>query len=227
MSTDRHEPPVDGAAGSLGDGLGGKGIAEDLVAQSVAMVREAARREGVADGAQLDLLAPIDPEELAEAREALGPNAGGLSVLRKARENRRGRPVGSRNRRSDDFAKWIGGFGQDPAITLMQIQSTPEEVLIERSRRTIIKVTDKGRKVEVETAMTWEAAQAARIRCAEALMPYVHSKRPVAVDMTFTGVADLIIEGVTHSSEELADIIEAEFTSLPLPGEDFDGEDGA
>lgn len=162
---------------------------------------------------QLDMLAPT-AEEMVEAREALGPNAGKMAVLREARA-RRGRPPGSRNKRTDDLAKYLLGFGQHPAITMMQIQSTPPEVLIEASKQEKVHSFSKlGEARIVIERMTYSEAQALRTRCAEGLMPYFESKKPVAVDMTFNGVADLIIEGLTHSSEEVADIVDADFLDL-------------
>lgn len=165
---------------------GGKMAAEEMAADAKALFDQARAEEE-----QLELLDPLTPEELAEAREELGPHAGGLSVMRHARESRRGRPKGSKNKRSDDFARYIAQFGQDPAITLMQLQSTPEEVHMARSRRERQKVIGKGdaaRVVKLTEEMTYEAAAALRVRCAEALMPFIHSKKPVAIDATIRGV---------------------------------------
>jgi hypothetical protein len=41
--------------------------------------------------------------------------------------------------------------------------------------------------------LSYEQAQSLRIRCAEGLMPFLESKKPVAVDMTIRGV-DVIEE---------------------------------
>lgn len=141
---------------------------------------------------QLELLDPVTPEEMAIAQEELGHGAGKLAVLRHARDSRKGRKPGSRNKRSDDFEKYIRGFGQDPAVTLMQIQSTPAEVLMDRSHA----LDNEKRK------MTYGEAQALRVRCAEALMPYMHSKKPVAVDLSIDGDFTLLIPGVNVSEED-------------------------
>lgn len=165
---------------------GGKVETEELLGEAKTLFERAAVEQE-----QLELLDPLSPEELAEARDKLGPNAGGLSVMQHAREVRRGRPRGSKNKRSDDFARYIAQFGQDPAITLMQLQSTPEEVHMARSQRQRQKVVGKGdsaRVVTVTEEMTYEAATALRTRCAEALMPFIHSKKPVAIDATIRGV---------------------------------------
>lgn len=188
-------------------------VAADVIADAKQLLdQERAEQE------QLDLLAPVTPEEMVDARAELGANAGRTAVLRHAREKRgRGRPAGSRNKRTDDFAKYLLGFGQHPALTMMQIQSTQPEVLMEAARRTVTKVLKGGKdqpdlvvKIEEET-LTYEGAQSLRIRCAENLLPYLESKKPVAVDMSFNGVADLMIEGVTHSRGELDTMIEGEY----------------
>lgn len=154
-------------------------MAAQALAQSKALLEDAAAEEE-----QLSLLGPVTPEEMAEAQEELGPNAGNMTVLRHAREKRKGRPAGSRNKRTDDFAKYISQFGTDPAITLMEIQSTPAEVLVERSN-----MLDP-----VKRRMSYGDAQQLRVRCAEALMPFIHSKKPVAVDANIRGV--LVVEEI-------------------------------
>jgi hypothetical protein len=190
-------------------------VITDALDGAKALVETAQREEE-----QLDLLEDVTPEDMVEARERLGPHAGRLSVLRQAREVKRGRPKGSRNKRTDDFARYLGQYGQHPAITMMQIQSTAPEVLIENSRRTVMKILKGGKDradkvVEVvEETLTYEAAQSLRIRCAEGLLPYIESKRPVAVDMNFSGLSDLIIAGVTHSDAEVQDVLDADFTSV-------------
>ncbi len=161
---------------------GGKTVAEDLVAQSKALFEAAA-----ADEQQLDLLEPISPEEMAMAHEELGPNAGNIAVLQHARLKRKGRPPQSRNKRTDEFEAYIRQFGSDPAVTLMKIQATDAEMLVERSR-----LLDP-----IKRRMSYGDAQALRVRCAEALMPYLHGKKPVTVDATIRGV--MVVEEIGSS----------------------------
>lgn len=179
-----------------------KTVADDAIRSAKALVDQAR----AAEAEQLDLLGVPDPEDIVEARELLGRDAGPLAVLAEARK--RGRPKGVRNRRTDDFRKYILGFGQHPAITLMQIQSTPAEVLVERSAAVDV----------AKRRMSLGDAEQLRVRCAESLLPYIEGKQPVRVDMSFSGVSDLFIEGVTHTSEELADILDAEFAPVPDDG---------
>lgn len=178
---------------------GDAAVAKTAVDQARQLLTEQAAEEE-----QLSLLDPLTADEIHDAIEAVGASAGMVTVMREARKRRAGRPKGARNRRTDDFAKYIAQFGQDPAITLMQIQSTPPEELVARSQ-----MIDPPKR-----QLSMQDANNLRARCAEALMPYIHSKKPVAVDMTFSGVSDLYIEGVTHSTAEMADIIDAEFMPL-------------
>ena len=71
----------------------------------------------------------------------------------------------------------------------MQIQSTAPEELVNRSE-----MLDPAKR-----RMSYADAQALRIRCAEALMPFIHSKKPVAVDATIRGV--MIVEEVGGSPQ--------------------------
>lgn len=196
---------------------GGREAAEELLSQSQQLVTEAQADEL----RQMELLDPVTPEDMLEAREALGPSAGNYAVIREARKRKRGRPPGARNKRTEDFDRYLRQFGPDPAVTLMQIQATPQEVLIENSRRIRRRVrTERGVEIDVMQTMTYEAATSLRIRCAEALMPYLHGKKPLQVDLSFSGLSDLIIPGVTHTAQEAQDIMEADY--LPVDDVDFD-----
>lgn len=191
-----------------GDAAIGRAIMTDAQAQLDA---------GRVEAEQLDLLEPITPEDIWDARDSLGDDASAIDVTREARARKRGRPQGSRNRRTDDLERWLLAHGQHPAVTLMQIQSTAPETLMEASKRRKVHSFQKdGTANVVIEHMTYEAAQSLRARCADMLMPYLVGKKPITVDMNFSGVADLIIEGVTHSVDEI-DIIDAEY--LPVDGE--------
>lgn len=177
----------------------------------------------VAAEAQMSLLEPVTAEEMVEAREELGANAGTLSLLRHARERRKGRPPGARNKRTDDFAKYLLGFGPDPMIGAMKLANTQPEVLIEASKQEKVHSFDKHNvpRVVIER-MTYAEAQALIMRARELVAPYLHGKKPVAIVHDFSGLKDLVIEGVTHSREEVADIVEADFVAIE---DQSDGED--
>lgn len=165
-----------------GNTLGGKMLAGELVGEAKALIDDAA-----AEAEQMDLLEPLTAEETALAQEELGPMAGPMAVVRHARETRRrGRPAGSRNRRTDDFVAYLSQFGPDPAVALAKILAESEEAMIARSRQ-----LDPHKR-----QLSFGDARAMRIRAAEALMPYHHSKKPVAVDATIRGV--MVVEEIGH-----------------------------
>lgn len=182
----------------LGD-RAGKGVAEQLVGQSKTLVEQSRRREE-----QLGMFDPVTPEEMADAQGRLGPNAGNMAVLQEARRGR-GRPKNSRNKRSSDFAAFILSHGTHPAITMMQIQSTPPEVLVERSRQID----------PVKRRLSYGDAQALRVRCAEGLLPYIESKKPVAVELDAKGDFNLLIPGVNISPDDADAMAAGTFTFLP------------
>jgi hypothetical protein len=187
---------------------GDAAIAAEAVAQAKEMLAEAAGEEE-----QLSLLDTPTPEEMAEAREALGPEAGRLAVLRAARERKRGRPPGSTNKRTDDFAKYLLSFGPHPAKTMMEIQGTPPEVLIEASQQERVHSFRKdGTPNVVIERLSYEQAQSLRIRCAESLLPYVESKRPVAIDARIVGVR--VIEEMPVARDPVRDLLEGEFVRV-------------
>lgn len=203
---------------------GDEAIVASFVAEAKALLTEAQAEEARQD----DLFQPT-PEEMLEARDQLGPEAGRLSVVNHAREaRRRGRPPGARNKSTSEFKKYILGFGQHPAITMMQIQATPPEILMANSRRKVTKIVNAGKdqpdkivEIEEET-LTYEGAQAMRIRCAEGVLPYIEGKQPIAIDMNFSGVADMMIEGLTHTREEMD---EARRMKEAIEGEFYDVDD--
>lgn len=164
-------------------------FAQDAIAEAKALVEGAAAEEE-----QFELLEPLTADEIHQAREALGASAGVVSVMAEARK-RRGRPKNSRNRRTDDFERYIKQFGQDPAITLMQIQSTAPEELVARSQ-----MLDPAKR-----QMSYADAQALRVRCAEALMPFLHGKVPVKVDATIRGVHVIEEIGRAHATGVVID----------------------
>ncbi len=164
---------------------------------------------------QMSLLDPVSPEEMVEAREELGPDAGHMSVLRHARERRRGRPKGARNKRTDDLAKYLLQFGEDPLVGAIRLASTPPEVLIEASKQEKVHSFRKdGTANLVIERMTYAEANAMIMRARELVAPYIHGKKPVAIVHDFSGLKDLVIEGVTHSREEVQDIVEADFIAI-------------
>lgn len=168
-----------------------------------------------ADREQLQFLDPISADEIFSAQEALGGSKPLVEVLREAKKGRAGRKPGSRNRRTDDFARYIRQFGQDPAITLMQIQSTSAEELVARSQ-----LIDT-----VKRQMSLADAMALRARCAAELMPYLHGKKPIEIDVGLNGDFNLLIPGINISPADAQKAADGQFV-LEADYEDIDGESG-
>jgi hypothetical protein len=143
----------------------------------------------------------LSASELFAARADAGPIAGLVQVIEQARTGRAGRIKGSRNRRTEDFIKYISQFGSDPAVTLMEIHSQTPEELMARSSMLDLR----------EDRLSYRDAQALRVRCAEALMPFLHSKQPVAIDATIRGV--MVVEEITSG---IGPMIEAEAEFVPV-----------
>jgi hypothetical protein len=157
-------------------------MAADVIAADGKAIFEQSR----AEQQQLSLVDPLTAEELFEAKERLGPNAGMVALMRDARSHSRGRKKGSRNRRTDDFKRYIGQFGPPAAVTLKKIASTSPDELVARSQM----IDPEKRRLSYGDAISIIA------RCAEATLPYEESKLPVAVELSAKGDFNLIIPGV-------------------------------
>lgn len=110
----------------------------------------------------------------------------------------RGRPRGSVNRRTAAWRDYLARRYTHPLETLAAIQSTPADVL----------AAQLGCKPVEALAIIKSAA-------AE-LAPYMEGKQPIAIDLNanINQLGMLVIEGVTHSREEIGEIIEGEFLRL-------------
>lgn len=191
---------------------GGKEWAQGAVGEAKALV------EGTRGSAPEQLQFLPTPEDMQDAERYLRQDTGRSpeqsAVLAEARK-RAGRKPGSRNRRTDDFARYILQFGQHPAITMMQIQATPAEVLVERSA-----AMDPAKR-----RLSYGDAQALRIRCAEGLLPYIEGKKPVAVDISVNGDYNLLIPGLNISEDDARRAADGQFV-LDAEFVEFDGEGG-
>lgn len=93
-----------------------------------------------------------------------------------ARGGRIGRPKGARNRKSVDFEKWFHAAGfKDPAVLLAEIISADALAL--------------GRAASIKVA---EALELQR-KCATDLMPYLHGKKPIEIDLVDERLPSLFI----------------------------------
>lgn len=87
-----------------------------------------------------------------------------------------GRPPGSRNKRTEEWCDFILGRYRSPMLFLAEAYSRPVEVLAAELG------CDKLDAFKAQTA------------AALALAPFLHQKQPVAVEITDTGVVQLILE---------------------------------
>lgn len=151
---------------------------------------------------------PLSAEELAQAQERLGAGAGVLTVLREARERRRGRPKGARNKRTADTIAYLSQFGPDPAVAAMKIIGEDELAMVALS----------GQVDPAKKRMSFAEARGLRIRCIETMMPYFHGKQPVQVDATIRGV--LVREEIGELKPARGSTIENEVLGvLPVEGD--------
>lgn len=185
-------------------------ILGDAVAEARALAPAAAEQQD-------DLFAePMSSEEMVAAREALGPNASHLAVLEEARSRRGGRRKGQLNRNTRDLVEYLSQFGPDPAVAAMRIIGETEEMMIQRSAN----ASDGKRR------MTFAEAQAARMRMIELMTPYFHGKKPVQVDMSFSGIGDLVLASFGGAAAaRSSDIVDADFLPLPDGGDTGKGPD--
>lgn len=87
-----------------------------------------------------------------------------------------GRPPGSRNKRTEEWCDFILSRYRSPLLFLAEAYSRPVEVLA------------------AELGCSNLDAFKAQKSAAEALAPFMHQKQPVAVEISETGVVQLILE---------------------------------
>lgn len=150
---------------------------------------------------------PMTSEEALEARNQIGKSAGPLAIANQVSLNRKGRPKGARNKRTDDTVAYLRQFGPDPAIVAMKIMAETEEAMVERSR-----LIDPPKK-----HMSFLEARNVRMRMAELMKPVFHGNKPVQVDHRFGALPDLLVEGLTHTPEEIVELLDGEFFEVDRP----------
>ena len=93
-----------------------------------------------------------------------------------------GRPPGSRNKRTDEWAEWILGRHTSPLDFLATVYTRPVEMLA------------------LELGCKRLEALKLQVVAAKELAPYVHQKQPVSVNVDQTGVVTLILEPVAPAA---------------------------
>lgn len=168
-----------------------------MTAQFVADAKALLTSERAEELRQMDFLDPPSPEEMLEAKEELGFGASRLTIVAHAREKRRaGRPPGAPNKRTEDFRRWVLASGRHPTAFMVEVYSTPTEVLMELSGKTYLECLDR------------------QIRCAENIQPYMESKKPVDINVDATGDFNLIVPGMNISAIDADKIIAGEMIEL-------------
>jgi hypothetical protein len=125
---------------------------------------------------QLPLLAPPEPVEAAGPKEPpRGP----------------GRPPGSINRRTKDFADY-----------LLKRYADPREVLAVMYSRTPAQF---AAEIGIKKPSAEQLIEIIRLQksCAEAVAPYVASKMPVAVEVSSKGIVQLVIERAGEKAQPM------------------------
>lgn len=146
----------------------------------------------------IDRAGPLLPLRDAEQLDLLRDGKGSLgSIEAKSAPRGVGRPKGAKNRRTTTWAEYLTSRYAHPLEVLAQLITRPIDAI----------VAETGCKpIEALTLIKSAAAE---------LAPYVASKMPVlAVVDHGADLGMLVIEGVTHSREELGDILAGEFVEV-------------
>lgn len=168
----------------------GEGEKQGLVSVLDAAVRAVEQD----DGRQMDLLSaepgasPLDAE--------LGRMAEGFRKPRRGR----GRPQGSRNRRTEDWARLVLDTRRSPLLVLADFYSLPVEELAGR--------------------LGCDRLDAAKLQMAAAvaLAPYVHQRLPQAVNLDLNGSLPTLVLNIGGHSAVENKIIEIQDLSRELAG---------
>ena len=125
----------------------------------------------------------------------------GATVAQAVTEYRRragagGRKRGSKNRRTDDFSRWLLSHGPHPGLFLTRVLARPVEMLAAEAR------------CDVKDAL------ALQIRCADILLPFHEGKKPVEVNVNGKGGMALYIGGMESPGTIDGGTIEGEQLSI-------------
>jgi hypothetical protein len=123
-----------------------------------------------------------------------------------------GRPKGARNKRSEQLGRLVIQQHGDPILFMASIYGRPLD------------------QVQALAACSRKDALQLQIMAAREVAPFVHGKMPVAVDLAVRGDMVLAIEGLTHSAEAMAELVNGEFVEVEETAENcgfLSGEEGA
>lgn len=111
------------------------------------------------------------------------------SAVERVRRGKAGRPPGARNKRSEDVARWVLAKLGDPLLHQAAVATMDVAELAARLGCTALEAVVEKRLAAV------------------AVLPYLHQRRPLSVDLTNHRVVHLTITdgAVAHVAESVAD----------------------
>jgi hypothetical protein len=125
----------------------------------------------------------------------------GLGDAPAAAERGPGRPKGSMNRRSRDWQLWWNASGKrHPMMFLADVISATPAELRERYAAAIV-LDDKGEKAEIG-GLSGKDVLALQIRAAEAALPYLEQKLPMAVEDVSEGKRMVVVVGGMSQAQQ-------------------------
>jgi hypothetical protein len=149
------------------------------------------------------LLPLRDTEQLELLREEAGQGTAQSTHVALAARGR-GRPVGARNKRTEEVRSYLLSRYSHPLEVLAQIYSRPVDHLA------------------AELGCTKKEAAFLQVRAAAEVAPFLEGKMPVSIDLTTRGDFNLLIPGINITEAEAREAMEGDF----IPYGEFDEVDG-
>lgn len=154
-----------------------------------------AARAAVRQEAEQRALAAVEPQPALFDDADLGlPASVALAGLQDRRRGP-GRPPGSRNRRAEDAARTCIELLGDPLVMLVALAMTPVDEL-------------------VAAGLTVHEAIVEKRQSARDALPYLHQRKPQAIDVTGLQVVHLTIGDVPGGGGEVVEIAAADFVEI-------------
>lgn len=168
------------------------------------------------DGGDLVQAALFEPEEVG-ALDAPSP----LSAAIEPRKRKSGRPVGSRNRRTEAVAGWLLSQGRHPVLVMMEAYAmAPAELAAKIGLRPTVDAEEKGGPKVWSNDVLLEVYKL-QLRMAEAAAPYVAQKLPQALTVDGAAALHVSFAGVSLAARGGAlqggEVIEGQAMSVRLP----------
>ena len=115
-----------------------------------------------------------------------------------------GRPAGSMNRRSKDWQRWWEASGKKHPLEFLAGVITATPAQLRETYGTAVVLDDEGKDREI-AGLGAKDVLALQIRAAEAALPYLEQKLPMAVEDVSDGKRMImIVGGMTPAQEQAA-----------------------